>query len=210
MDLLYRSCVASQKVLLNRFADWEVVGKEHVPERGPVILIANHVSNFDPSLLAVALAPIRIHFLAKEKLFTHPVSRWFMNTYGAYPIRETGVQVGAYRWAKHLLENDGALCVFPEGKRSTVGMVPGRQGATRLALATNAPLLPLGISGTTHLGSKLRVLKPTGKLRVTIGPAFNLSRQKSRPSYAEISALVDLTMGRIAELLPPSHRGYYD
>ena len=158
MDLIYRVCIASQKALLNRFSDWEVEGVENIPERGPVVVVSNHVSNIDPSLLAAAMDPLRVHFLAKEQLFTHRASRWFMSAYGAYPVRETGVQVGAYRWAKRLLENNGALCVFPEGKRSTGGMVPGRQGATRLALATDTPVLPVGISGTAHLGSEMMVL----------------------------------------------------
>ena len=50
MDLLYHVCTVAQKGTLRAFADWRVTGRENVPKIGPLIVVANHQSNFDPPL----------------------------------------------------------------------------------------------------------------------------------------------------------------
>ncbi|NLG87436.1 MAG: 1-acyl-sn-glycerol-3-phosphate acyltransferase, partial [Firmicutes bacterium] len=48
-----------------------------MPAYGPVILVANHVSNLDPPAVGVA-CPRRVHFMSKHELFINPVSGWFL------------------------------------------------------------------------------------------------------------------------------------
>ena len=62
-----------QSITLRVFADWRVSGVENVPPMGPLIVVANHQSNLDPSLLSTSF-PRRIRFLAKEELFRLPVA----------------------------------------------------------------------------------------------------------------------------------------
>ena len=72
------------------FADWQVNGAENVPPMGPLIIIANHQSNFDPPLLSASI-PRRVYFLAKSNLFMGHVITWFLSSYGAFPVnREWG------------------------------------------------------------------------------------------------------------------------
>ncbi|HBJ29759.1 MAG TPA: 1-acyl-sn-glycerol-3-phosphate acyltransferase, partial [Dehalococcoidia bacterium] len=118
MDWLYPTCNVVQRFTLRAFADWEVTGRENVPSMGPLVVVANHLSNLDPPLLGASL-PRRIRFLAKDTLFVGgPLVRWFLGSYGAFPVNRDGADVRAYRWALNLLNNDGALVVFPEGTRS--------------------------------------------------------------------------------------------
>ncbi len=209
MGIVYRASIGLEKLLLRTFADkWAVVGTENVPHTGRLIVVPNHVSNADPSMVATAL-PRPVQFLAKDTLFHHPVSRWFFNSYGAFPLKRAGIDVGAYRWARKVLDADRALVLFPEGKRGVNGLGPGLPGVVRLALATDTPLLPVAVTGTTHLGPWWRVLYPTGSIMVTIGEPFTLPTDEISPDRETVANLTEQIMRRIAELLPESYRGVY-
>jgi 1-acyl-sn-glycerol-3-phosphate acyltransferase len=209
MGIVYSASVGLEKLLLRAFAEeWTVVGKENVPPEGRLIVVPNHVSNADPSMVATAL-PRPIKFLAKDSLFAHPISRWFFNAYGAYPVKRGSIDVGAYRWARKLLEADKALVLFPEGKRGVNGLGPGLPGVTRLALATGASLLPVGVTGTEKLGPTYRVFYPTGRITVTIGKPFKLPASDGPPGKESVAQFTEQIMRSIAELLPPSYRGIY-
>ena len=209
MELIYDVSNVLQKGTLRAFADWQVTGRENVPSVGPLIVVANHQSNFDPPLLAPSI-PRRIRFLAKDSIFKGPpVVGWFLREYGAFPLNRTGVDVKAHRWALDQLRRDQVIAVFPEGTRSRGGMKRARPGVVRLALTTQAPILPVGITGTERLGTWLRVLNPTGRLTVTIGRPFTLPVIEGRPGPAVMESLTDMVMGRVADLLPPSYRGVY-
>jgi len=199
-----------QGLILRAFADWRVEGRENVPTSGPLIVVSNHQSNFDPSLLSTSF-PRRISFLAKKDLFKRALASWFLRSYGAYPLEREGADINAYRWALGILENRQALALFPEGTRSLGrGMRKGRRGVVSLALKSGATLLPVGITGTERLGTILRVFNPTGKIRVNIGTAFSLPEVGGRPSKEDLDSLTDIIMYRVAALLPPEYRGVYN
>ncbi len=209
MDAIYNLSNVFQKVTLRVFADWEVTGRENVPSVGPLIIAANHQSNFDPPLLSPSI-PRRMRFLAKASLFEGPaIAGWFLREYGAFPLNRSGIDVRAHRWAIDQLRRDGAIAVFPEGTRSQDGMKKGRTGIARLALTTQAAILPVGITGTERLGTWMRVFNPTGRLTVTIGQPFTLPAIEGRPNKAVLEPLTDIIMRRIAALLPPSYQGVY-
>ena len=209
MDLLYHACNVAQKGTLHAFADWKVTGRENVPSVGPLIVVANHQSNFDPPLLAPSI-PRRIRFLAKDSLFKGPaIAGWFLRGYGAFPLNRTGVDVRAHRWALDQLRRDQVIALFPEGTRSRGGMKRARPGVVRLALTTQASILPVGITGTERLGTWVRVLNPTGRITVTIGRPFTLPVIEGKPSPAVMESLTEMVMRQVADLLPESYRGVY-
>ena len=137
------------------------------------------------------------------------IVRWFLREYGAFPLKRTGIDVGAHRWALDQLRRDQVIAVFPEGTRSRGGMKRARPGVVRLALTTQAPILPVGITGTERLGTWLRVLNPTGQITVTIGRPFTLPVIEGKPSPAVMESLTEMVMREVAVLLPPSYRGVY-
>lgn len=209
MGFIYRGSVGLEKFLLRVFADeWTVTGMENVPLEGRLIVVPNHLSYADPSLVATAL-PRPVRFLAKASLFEKSIPRWFFTAYGAHPLKRATIDVGAYRWARKLLEADEALVLFPEGTRGKHGLGPGLPGVARLALATGSPLLPVGVTGTNHLGNWYRVLSPTGRIRVNIGRAFTLPEVDGPPDKKTVNDFTGQIMRRIADLLPQSHRGLY-
>ena len=199
-----------QRLTLRAFADWRVEGRENVPPSGSLIVVSNHQSNFDPSLLSTSF-PRRVSFLAKKSLFKRALASWFLRSYGAFPLEREGADINAYRWALGILANGQTLVVFPEGTRSLGrGMRKGRRGVASLALKSGAVMLPVGITGTEKLGTIFRVFNPTGEIRVNIGPAFSLPEVGGRPSKEDLDSFADIIMYRIAALLPPEYRGVYN
>lgn len=209
MDLIYTGSNVLQRAMLRLFADWKVTGRGNVPPMGPLVIVSNHLSNLDPSLLGASL-PRRIRFLAKRGLIeSNAALGWFLKSYGAFPLNRDGVDVRAYRWALNQLANDGALVLFPEGTRSTGAMAPAKQGVVNIVLRTGAPILPVGITGTEDAGNLLSVFHPTGTIRVNVGQVFSLPEIEGKPGKGLLESLTTSIMLRIAELLPESYRGVY-
>ncbi|MCY4529977.1 MAG: lysophospholipid acyltransferase family protein [Chloroflexi bacterium] len=207
-DLLNTACSITQRGTLRLFSDWSVHGEENVPPMGPIIVVANHVSNFDPPLMSASF-PRRIWFLAKKELFKGP-GKWFFTAYGAHPVNRSATDPAAYRWALQKLANDQCLMIFPEGTRSRTGeMKKAQPGVVRLALKSQAAIVPVGITGTNGMNSPLRVFSPSGRLRINIGRAFTLPNIEGRPSPAVLQSMTDMIMGRVAMMLPPNYRGAY-
>ena len=197
-----------QGITLRLFSDWQVTGVENVPPSGPLIIVANHQSYTDPSLLSTSM-PRRIGFLAKHTIFRGPVITWFLRQYGAFPLNREKSDLQAFRWVLSQLKGGQAIVVFPEGTRRPGSLGRARSGVARLALAAQAPLLPVAITGTERLGSYLRVLRPSGDIRVRIGPTFSPPPLEGKPSKEVLNSFTDIIMHRIAALLPESYRGVY-
>ena len=68
MDSVYHVSNFLQQITLRTFADWRVTGTENVPPMGPLVVIANHMSNVDSSLLGASI-PRRLNYLAKDDIF---------------------------------------------------------------------------------------------------------------------------------------------
>lgn len=207
-NLLNTTCSIAQRGTLRLFSDWSVHGEENVPPMGPLIVVANHVSNFDPPLVSASF-PRRIWFLAKKELFKGP-GKWFFTAYGAHPVNRTATDPKAYRWALDKLATDQCVMIFPEGTRSRTGaMKKAQPGVVRLAMKSQAAIVPVGITGTDGMNSPLHVFRPSGRLRINIGRAFTLPDIEGRPSAAVLQSMADMIMERVAMMLPSEYRGVY-
>jgi 1-acyl-sn-glycerol-3-phosphate acyltransferase len=197
-----------QRITLRLFADLRVTGLENVPRTGSLLIVANHQSNFDPPLLA-AILPRKVWFLAKREVFINGLARWFLLSSGVHPVNRQSVDAGAYRWIISRLQAGEAVIMFPEGTRNRGGMGAGMAGVAQIALRTGTPVLPVGIEGTAHLGTYLRVFNPTGKLRVNIGKPFTLTAGDGKADKEAVQQHLETIMYRIAALVPPELRGEY-
>jgi 1-acyl-sn-glycerol-3-phosphate acyltransferase len=209
-DKMYRISRAYITFALKTMSGWKVEGRENVPPRGPLIVVANHLSNMDPPLLMCSV-PRRLRFLAKKGLFVPGIAQ-FLTAYGAYPVSLDATQdIKGFNWARRLLtREDGVLCLFPEGRRSFERkMVKAIPGVALLALRTQAPILPIAITGTEHIGPIWRVFFPTGPIRVRIGTPFTLPNVEGRLTREQLDAFTTMVMRRVADMLPPQYQGYY-
>lgn len=145
--------------------DLRVEGGDRLPLHGPVIVVANHRSFIDSIFLAhVAQRPLA--FLAKAEYFDDRRTAWMFRATGQIPVRR-GSPGGAKRAldaANTVLDHGGAIAMFPEGTRSRDGLLHGGNlGAARLAIATGAPILPVGLIGTAEVQPIGRRLPRPGK-----------------------------------------------
>ena len=118
--------------------------------------------------------------------------------------------MAAFRWSLRRLQRDAALVIFPEGTRSqSAGMNPAKAGVVSLILRSGAPVLPVGITGTERLGAFLRVVNPTGKIRVNVGQPFSLPNIEGRPPRELLESMTTDIMHRVCDLIPEEYHGYY-
>ena len=82
-------------------------------------------------------------------------------------------------------------------------------GVALIALKSQAPILPIGITGTGRMGPLWRIAYPTGHIKVTIGQVFSLPSLEGRVKRAQLETLTTMIFQRVAALLPESYRGVY-
>lgn len=125
----------------------EYYGTEHVPDSGPVVIAGNHPSYLDPVLVMLPLDR-RVFFMAWDRLFKVPVLGQLMRQFGAFPVRLGTKDPNAYAAALDVLKSGRALGIFPEAGRTKDGpMNPLKTGTARLAMESNAPIVPVTITG---------------------------------------------------------------
>lgn len=203
----YRCFIIMVRTLLFLFARFRVAGKENVPPHGPLIIVSNHISNYDPHVIGTAI-PRRVRTVAKVELFRHPLTALIVRGCNAIPLNRQGVAKDTFAEIIATLARDGAVGLFPEGTRSTGQLMRPKHGVTTIALRTGAPILPVAITGTEKIRSPLSLLR-RHQVKVTIGQAFTLPQLEGNVAKPQLAALSDMVMERIASLLPPEYRGAY-
>lgn len=208
MNLLFTMCNGGFATTLGLFANYERSGLRNIPASGPLLIVSNHQSNMDPPVVARSVTR-RTRFLAKAELFGNPVFTAFLHAWGAHPLRRGEADLQAFRWILSQLKNpDGCVTLFPEGTRNRGGLKRARSGPASVAIRSGATVLPLGITGTEALGGVVRALYPKATIRVRIGTPFRVKRGSGQRKELLDEVTTEL-MGRIAALLPESHRGVY-
>jgi glycerol-3-phosphate O-acyltransferase / dihydroxyacetone phosphate acyltransferase len=133
----------------------DVIGREHVPTDGPVIVAANHHNAVVDGMLVIAVVPRPVMVLAKAPLFRHPLIGPFLRMMGAVPVNrrlEAGddprKNEAMFEAGIAALRAGGGLLIFPEGRTQPQPLLlPVRTGAARLLLgAETAPGGPSGVA----------------------------------------------------------------
>jgi 1-acyl-sn-glycerol-3-phosphate acyltransferase len=189
---------------LRRCYRLDVSGLAHVPERGPMVLAANHRSFMDSIFLAL-VTPRPITFIAKAEYWDSWRTAWMFRATGQIPLRR-GSATGAHEAmvsAGRILSGQGVIGIYPEGTRSRDGgLHPGNTGAARLALANGAPIVPVGLIGTEAVQGPDEPLPHLFKpVTVRFGAPHRLpAPSQSRRRKAALRGATDRLMHAIAEL----------
>ncbi len=136
-------------------AKLHILGKENLPQSGAFLLIANHISHFDPPILS-SIVPRSIKWITARELFGGPIGKRFFRWVGAIPVDRTQVDSHTLREAIHHLQNGAIVGIFPEGgirsgENSLLGGATGKPGFTTLSILSGAPIIPCAILGSDRL-----------------------------------------------------------
>jgi 1-acyl-sn-glycerol-3-phosphate acyltransferase len=145
-------------------------GIEGLPPEGPLLIVSNHVTYFDPFWIGVACYR-RIRFMAWDKIFSFAPAGMLFRWLGAFPVNLTKPESGAYKTALRILKEGEALVILPEGGRSGDGSLMNfKNGAANLAMKSGASIVPVAIAGGEKVWSRnMRFPKPA-KVRVFFLP----------------------------------------
>jgi putative phosphoserine phosphatase/1-acylglycerol-3-phosphate O-acyltransferase len=205
-------------------------GVGHIPRSGPVILVFNHRSYFDPVAmnLLIARSGRTARFLGKKEVFDVPIVGRLFKAFGGIRVERASGSDEPLEAAAAALRGGEMVAIAPQGTipRGPAFFDPelkGRWGAARLAAMTGAPVIPVGLWGTERVWPR-RARLPTFDLRrppitVRVGPPVALACDDPDADTTRIlSAIVDLlppearqprtpTAQELALTYPPGYRG---
>src|SRR5579863_1497807 len=145
------------------YFQWKVYNHERVPQKGAVILAANHESFLDPPLVGSGLKR-DINYLARKSLFRVPGLGWILRTVNAVPVDRDGGGAAGLKAIMDRLHDGGAIILFPEGTRTRDGKFqPARSGIGLTVIKSEAPVVPVRVFGTYEAwGRHIKFPRPHG------------------------------------------------
>jgi 1-acyl-sn-glycerol-3-phosphate acyltransferase len=184
-----------------------IVGRDNVPERGPVLIASNHLASLDTVIIPTSAAR-PVQFLIKSSYFTGPgilgrFKRWFFTSIGGVPVyRATGRDARAALDAgSSILRAGSVFAVFPEGTRSRDGKLhEGHGGAAWMARETGAAVVPVGLIGTGTVRPFSYLRRGRTRLEVRFGEPLDLTDLDSVPDGKARREITERTMAAIARL----------
>ncbi|MBI4460894.1 MAG: 1-acyl-sn-glycerol-3-phosphate acyltransferase [Acidobacteria bacterium] len=168
----------------------------------PCVVCANHLSYLDPAVVVASLE-MPVCFLAKRSLFRIPFLGWAMAAAGDIPLDRQDARQGSRSLAvaAQRLRKGFSVVVFPEGTRSPTGQLqPFLSGAFRMAIQTQAPVLPVAISGTREALPPGSLFFQGGRVQLLVGqPILTQALAKQ-----DKDLLADQARRSIEAMLPPA------
>jgi len=163
-----------------------VTGVENVPREGGVLLVANHQSFLDIPIVSAILPHRHVCFVARDSLTRSRFLAFLLHHSGAVLIRRGAADRRALgEMVEHLRAGD-AVCVYPEGTRSSDGSLGEfRPGALFAAKRARVPIVPIGIRGAIDALPRTAKLPRLRRIAVSVGDpidgsdpeAMNLARE---------------------------------
>ncbi len=144
--------------LVAPYVSFEFEGIENIPSEGPALLVFNHRSYFDPTVMGLiaAKAGRSIRGLGKKEVFDVPIVGRLAKALGGIRVeRASGSDEPLEKAAEALAGGEVVMMApqgtIPRGPAFFESELKGRWGAARLAAMTGAPVIPIGLWGTEHV-----------------------------------------------------------
>ena len=150
----WRVVSAVSNVVMRATFRVHIEGVTNVPSSGPAIVAFNHVSVIDGPAVGIVVARERrreSRFLVAAEVFSQRLAGWILRSFNQVPIRRGQGDTDALAEAVRTIANGAIAAIAPEGRVNDDGapeMLRFHRGVARLALATKAPVIPVGIWGT--------------------------------------------------------------
>ncbi len=159
-----------------------------LPEQGPAIVVANHLSGLDP-LLLLAISPRPLRFLIATEEYHRFGFTWLYRMVGCIPVDRQGRPEQAFKAALQALQEGEVVALFPQGviQHPDEPMHRLKSGAVRLAYLSGAAITPLHIRGVRGAGSVFLPLLIPGQATIRQYPTIITNKAQSRQDLARIA-----------------------
>lgn len=168
----------------------KVYGRENIPKGENLLIAANHISYFDPTIISLAmLKPIA--YMAKEELFKVPILSQLIIMYGAFAVDRSSLEVATIKTAKAIIARKWHVSLFPEGTRGNgITIKKIHKGMGFLAKTTKTRVLPLSIMGSN---------KPHGPIIVKIGKPIDIAKDPEEMAQKWLDSIIEMTGLKLEE-----------
>ncbi|MFT2099622.1 lysophospholipid acyltransferase family protein [Marinomonas sp. 2405UD66-6] len=176
----------------------EIIGRENIDKNRPVVLVANHQSEWETYVLQVLMAPVST--VLKKELLAVPFFGWGLRMVKPIAIdrsQRTNALKQIISQGKERLEDGRSVLIFPEGTRIAPNEEQAfNKGAAMLATSANVPILPVvHNAGYTWPGRRWR--KFPGSIRVVIGSVIESEGKKTSALHEEMDAWMRAEMAKL-------------
>lgn len=178
-----------------------VEGRQHIPETGAALIVANHVSYVDALILmGTSTRPVR--FVMDKSISEMPVLKYVFRHAGVIPICSPRKCAETYKQAfekiEQALHNEEVVCIFPEGRLTSDGELGEfRPGVEKILKRSPVPVIPMALKGLwgsffSHKGGHALTKRPKrfwSKIEVKIGQVLGpvqLDRHKLQQEVQEL------------------------
>lgn len=183
-------------VKLNPLWKFSVSGAMIRDPRRPYVAVSNHESYAD--IFLISHLPWEMKWMSKETMFRIPCFGWMMRMAGDIEVvrGDRKSVVLAMKAARDRLSKRVSVMMFPEGTRSRDGeLLPFKDGAFRLAIEMQAPILPMVVAGTRDCMAKGTFRFQKARARVKVLPPIEVTGM----TMADVVTLRERTRDLIAE-----------
>ena len=176
-------------------------GQSNIPKNSNFLLCSNHRTLLDAGFICCSL-PSKISrntcVIGKVELIESKLSKMFVVSHNYIPIDRTGNSIQTLDRSRELLNDGWNILIFPEGTNveNNTLLLPLKDGAAKLAIATNKPIVPVHITGVAHVKKeKGNFFLPPLKSRIKV--------KFGKPIYPEgmdVQKLNEVLKNKIEEL----------
>ncbi len=186
--------------VLHTYFRGRIYGAENVPQKGRLLVVSNHASDFDPPLLSCCVGR-PVAYMAKEELFQVPILKQAIQAYGAYPVKRGSADRSAMKAAIASIQSGWATGIFLDGTRTPDGRIADpKVGAAWIAAKTQSPLLPVSLWGTHAIFRKGSAMPRPTSVTVRIGELILPPTSSDRSELEAITQRCALEINTLHDL----------
>lgn len=199
------------RLVFHIISDVKIIGLENIPRQSAYIITINHISLFEPPLI-LAFWPTTPEAAGAIEIWSRPGQAILVRLFHGIPVHRGEFDRQALDTMIAVLKSGRPLLLAPEGGRThELGMRKALPGVAYIADKTGAPVVPVGITGTTDdfIDQAIRLRRP--RLEMRIGKPINLPvvEGKGAARREALQSNADLIMQAVANLMPSEYRGVY-
>ena len=180
----------------------QIRGQENFPESGPLLVVGNHRAAME-AVLMIIYTPWQVEVLGASDTPHEKIIALAARIYRPIPVNRGHFDRAALAKALAVLRQGGVVAIFPEGGIWNAGRMRAHTGVAWLSYRANAPVLPIGFSGTMGaIGEALQLKRP--RLMMNVGEVMSAARlPEDQPRKVYLERYATRTVEAIEALLPP-------